>query len=105
MVFTYFSSGTRLGCAAPSCSSLTSPIGDGIFILIVGPPQGQCDQAIVPQHTITMNQEIEWVLENRIGQEPGRNPIVAFNEDIIYPRYQEGGILTLLSAVFASSTK
>ena len=85
MLFTYFSSGTRLGCAAPRCSSVTSPIGDGILSKVVVPPQGRCDRSIVPQDTMTIDQEIERVLENRILQEPGPYPLVAIHEDIIYP--------------------
>ena len=61
-----FSSGNWLGCAAPRCASITSPIGDGILSKVVVPPQGQCDRSIIPCDTMTIDQEIKQVLENRI---------------------------------------
>ena len=66
MLFTCFSSGTRFGCAAPRCSSVTSPIGNGILSKVVVPLQGRCDRSIVPRDSMTMDQVIERFLENRI---------------------------------------
>ena len=51
---------------------------------------------------MTIDQEIARVLEKRIGKEPGPHPLVTIDEDLIYPRYRQGGILKYLSAAFAS---
>ena len=55
-----------VGSAAPRCSSVTSPIGDGIFSKVVAPPPGRYDKSTVPRNTMTIDYEIERVLKNRI---------------------------------------
>ena len=43
-----------------------SPTGDGIPSKVVVPQQGRYDWSIGPRDTMTIDQEIERVLENRI---------------------------------------
>ncbi|CAZ80010.1 unnamed protein product [Tuber melanosporum] len=54
---------------------------------------------------IIIDQEIEWVVENRVRQEPGAYGFIVFDEDIFCPRYRQLRRPAQLPTTFTSCAK
>lgn len=78
----------------PIRARVTSPIGKGIFSQVVVTLPGGGNSYIVARNAMTIDQGIEPVLGNKICQWPASDALVAIDEDMIYSKYQHGGILT-----------
>ena len=63
------------------------PIGDGILMEILLFPSRWCRRSCVALVTVTIDHEIEWVIENWIRQEPGSYLFIAIDKNIINARY------------------
>jgi len=70
----------------PGCDYLargTSLIGDGIFAKVIGPPQGQSGQPALSLWAMTIDQQIQRIVENRIRQRPGPYVLILLDEAVI----------------------
>jgi len=73
----------------PGCDYLapgTSPIGDGIFAKVIVPPQGRSRQPALSLWAMTIDQQIQRMVENRIRQQPGPYVLIILDEDVMYIR-------------------
>ena len=73
----------------PGCDYLapgTSPIGDGIFAKVIVPPHGRNGQPAPSLWGMTIDQEIQRIVENRMRQQPGPYVLIILDEDVIYIR-------------------
>jgi len=67
-------------------SRMLSPIGDGIFAKIVMPSQGRTRQPLPRRRPLTIDQQIQRILENQILQQPGSYAFINLDEHVIYIR-------------------
>jgi len=81
------------------------PIGDGILMEILVCAQRWCRQSCVALVAVTLDHEIEWVIQNWIQQDPGSYRFIAIGENIINARYLFGRNPAEASAAFSSGTK
>jgi len=54
---------------------------------------------------MTIDQQIQWMLENQIRQQPGPYGFIILDEEVIYMRYREPGMKTQLFTAFTSRAK
>ena len=81
---------------------MLSPIGDGILVKIVVPSQGQSSRPHPSRRPVTIDQQIQRILENRIRQQPGSYAFIILDEHVIYIRPLEGRMQTQLMTAFTS---
>jgi len=64
----------------------TSSIGDGICATAIVPRQGGSGQPAPSLWAMTIDQQIQRIVENRIRQQPGPYILIILDEDVIYIR-------------------
>ena len=93
------------GQKAMTSRRMLTPIGDGISVKIVVPSQGLSSQPLRRRRPVTIDQQIQPILENRIRQQPGSYDLIILDEHVIYIRQLEGRMQTQLMTTITSCTK
>jgi len=93
------------GLKAMTSHRRLSPLGDRIFMKIVVPCQGQSSRPLPSRRLVTIDQQIQRNLENRIRLQPGSYALIIFDEQVIYIIQLEGRRQTKLMTAFTSCAK